>query len=175
MGIEFYKIDFVYAGALTGRRADPAVDGVPAYRRGLGMIRDAIGVDAYLLACGAPILPSVGLVDAMRVSPDTAPHYEPDGGDMSQPSQRAAALTGRGRAWQHGRFWVNDPDCLLARAGMRGRAEWAATVERYGGLRCSSDRIAELDDWGLSTTRRVLSEVPPATPFQLDPSSAIIQ
>jgi alpha-galactosidase len=33
------------------------------------------------------------------------------------------------------------------------------------GLRCSSDRIAELDEWGLATTRRLLSTVPAAGPF----------
>src|ERR1700733_11184063 len=65
-----------------------------AYRRGMEMIREAIGPDSYLPGCGAPILPSVGLVDATRVSPDTAPRYEPGGGDLSMPSQRAAAVTG---------------------------------------------------------------------------------
>ena len=30
----------------------------------------AIGAEAVLLGCGAPILPSVGGVDAMRVGPD---------------------------------------------------------------------------------------------------------
>jgi hypothetical protein len=33
------------------------------------------------------------------------------------------------------------------------------------GLRASSDRITALDDWGLATTRRLLSQVPPPTPF----------
>jgi alpha-galactosidase len=165
LGIDFYKIDFVYAGALAGQRADPSVGGVEAYRRGLRLIREAIGVDAYLLACGAPILPSVGLVDAMRIGPDTAPHYEPVDGDMSQPSQRAAALTGRGRAWQQGRFWVNDPDCLLARPDVQRRVEWARHVGAFGGLRGSSDRLRELDAWGLETTRRLVTRVP-ATPFE---------
>jgi alpha-galactosidase len=164
MGVDYFKIDFVYAGALDGRRHDPAVPGVEAYRRGLRSIRAAIGPDAYLLGCGAPILPSVGLVDAMRVSPDTAPAYEPVGGDMSQPAQRSAVLTGRWRAFQHGRFWVNDPDCLLARPAVERRADWAAHVERYGGLRASSDRLRDLDAWGLATTRRLLRRVP-ATPF----------
>ena len=45
----------------------------PAYRSGIELIREAIGEDAYLLGCGAPLLPSSGLFDAMRVSPDTAP------------------------------------------------------------------------------------------------------
>jgi alpha-galactosidase len=66
-----------------------------------------------VISRGAPILPSVGLVDAMRVSPDTGPRYEPPAGDLSMPSQRSATLTGRARAWQNGLFWVNDPDCLI--------------------------------------------------------------
>jgi alpha-galactosidase len=29
-------------------------------------------------------------------------------------------------------------------------------VHRFGGLRISSDRLEELDEWGLETTRRLL-------------------
>ncbi len=162
LGIDLFKIDFVYAGALPGRRYDD-VPSVEAYRRGLELIRAAIG-DAYLLGCGAPILPSVGLVDAMRVSPDVAPTYEPRDGDLCQPSVRAALLSGRGRAFQHGRFWVNDPDCLIVRPEVEGRQQWAGHVERWGGLRASSDRLQDLDDWGLETTRRVLG-ASPVNPF----------
>jgi alpha-galactosidase len=157
-GFDFFKIDFVYAGALPGRRHDD-VPPLVAYRRGMQAIREATG-DAYLLGCGAPILPTVGLVDALRVSPDTQPLYLPRDGDASQPSVTSAMTTGRARAFQQGRFWVNDPDCLLARPGIVGREEWAEHVERFGGLRGSSDRIADLDEWGLATTRRLLSESP---------------
>jgi alpha-galactosidase len=156
-GIDYFKLDFLYAGALAGHRADDTATPLAAYRRGIELIRAAIGPDSYLLGCGAPILPSVGLVDAMRVSPDTAPQYEPDGGgDLSMPSQRAAALTGRARAWQHGRFWANDADCLIVRPQVQRRDAWAVHVDRYGGLRSSSDRLRDLDDWGLSVTRRLL-------------------
>ncbi len=157
-GYDFFKIDFVYAGAMQGGRyAD--VDPLDAYRSGLRTIRSAIG-DSYLLGCGAPILPSVGLVDAMRVSPDTELHYQPIDGDMSQPSSRVAAMTGRGRAFQHGRFWVNDPDCLIARPSVERREDWADHIRNFGGLRGSSDRIADLDDWGLATTRELLGSSP---------------
>jgi alpha-galactosidase len=169
LGIDFFKTDFTYAGALDGKRHED-LGPVEAYRRGLRLIRDAIGPDSYLLGCGAPILPSVGLVDAMRVSPDTGPDYEPLRGDLSQPSVRSAALSGLGRAWQHGRFWVNDPDCLLARPQVERREDWAVHIERYGGLRGSSDRLRDLDEWGLQTTRRLLSTVPPPRPFALDPA-----
>lgn len=156
LGIDYFKIDFIYAGAMEGRRAEAGVTGVDAYRRGLGIIREAIGPDAYLLGCGAPILPSVGLVDAMRVGPDIAHHVEPVDGDLSQPSQRAATQNTRWRAWQHGRFWVNDADCLVAGPHMARREAWAAVVEQFSGLRASSDRLRELDTWGLETTRRLL-------------------
>jgi alpha-galactosidase len=164
LGIDYFKIDFLYAGALGGRRHQD-LPPVEAYRQGLRLIREAIGPDAYLLGCGAPILPSIGLVDAMRVGPDVGPAYEPPDGDLAQPSQGSAALTVEGRAWQHGRFWVNDPDCLIARAEMERREEWAARVERYGGLRGSGDRLRGLDAWGLETTRRLLATVPPPEPF----------
>ncbi|WP_326595391.1 glycoside hydrolase family 36 protein [Streptomyces sp. NBC_01803] len=157
LGIDFFKIDFIYAGALDGRRHDPTATGLDAYRSGLRLIREAIGPDAYLLGCGAPILPSVGLVDAMRVSPDTGPNPDPDHGDMSQPAQRAATLTGRWRAWQDGRFWINDYDCLLARPAVPGRTEWAAHLQRFRGLPGSGDRLHDLDPWGLATTRELLT------------------
>ena len=167
LGIDFFKIDFLYAAALEGGRHQD-VPPVEAYRRGLRLVRDAIGPAAYLLGCGAPIPPSVGLVDAMRVSPDIGATYEPPQGDLSQGSQRSAVLSGVGRAWQHGRFWVNDPDCLIARSQVERRQEWAAHIQRYGGLRGSSDRLRGLDEWGLQTTHRLLSTVPPPTPFALE-------
>jgi alpha-galactosidase len=159
-GIDFHKIDFIYAGALFGRRyAD--IDPITAYRDALRLIREAIGPDAYLLGCGAPQLPSIGLVDAMRVSPDIAPAYQPVDGDISMPGQWGAVLNGVSRAFQHGRFWVNDPDCVVARPGIERREEWAGHVSRFGGLRGSSDAIDQLDDWGLETTRRLLTEPVP--------------
>ncbi|MEU6352262.1 glycoside hydrolase family 36 protein [Streptomyces sp. NPDC047072] len=157
-GYDYFKVDFLYAGALEGVRHTGA-DALTAYRDGIGLIREAIGADAYLLGCGAPILPSVGLFDAMRVSPDTAPHRRPEAGDFSQPGQDPAEFTGVGRQWQHGRFWVNDPDCLMARPAVETRERWAAHVEATGGLVASSDRLLSLDQWGVATTRRLLEGV----------------
>ena len=156
LGIDYFKIDFIYAGAMDGRRAQPGTSGVDAYRQGLGLIREAIGPEAYLLGCGAPILASVGLVDAMRIGPDIAHHFEPQDGDLSQPSQRAAAQNSRWRSWQQGRFWVNDADCLVAGTHVERREDWAEVVAAYSGLRSSSDRLRTLDAWGLETTRRLL-------------------
>ncbi|MET9684235.1 glycoside hydrolase family 36 protein [Streptomyces coeruleorubidus] len=155
-GYDYFKADFLYAGALDGvRHAD--VDPLTAYRSGIRLIREAIGPDSYLLGCGAPVLPSIGLFDAMRVSPDTAPHRRPEADDYSQPGQDPAEFTGAGRQWQHGRLWINDPDCLMARPAVETREQWAAHVESTGGLMASSDRLLSLDEWGVETTRRLLS------------------
>jgi len=158
-GIDFHKIDFIYAAALPGHRHED-VTPIEAYRKAVRLIRDNIA-NSHLLGCGAPQLPSIGLFDSMRVSADIAPEYQPKSGDLSQPSQRGAALNGKSRAFQHGRFWTNDPDCLIARPEVEQREQWAEHVSKYGGLHSSSDGLDQLDDWGLETTKRLLSTTPP--------------
>jgi len=159
-GYDYFKLDFLYGGALPGPRVRD-VTSVQAYRSGLELIREAVGPDGYLLGCGAPILPSVGLVDGMRVSPDT---YHPDG-----PEGGMTTLRGRpgveARAWQQGRLWVNDADCAVARPAFPLREEWLDVVDRWSGLRSFSDRVADLDAWGLDAVRRLLETGPDAVPF----------
>jgi alpha-galactosidase len=168
-GFEYFKIDFCYAGAVEGRRHED-VPGVAAYRQGLNLVRSAIGPQPVLLGCGAPVLPSVGLVDAMRVGPDISASYQPATGEESSwsaPCQRNASRNVISRAWQQGRLWVNDPDCLMLRPSVERRADWAALVDRYGGLRASGDAVDELDEWALEQTRRLLV---PASPGPVTPS-----
>ncbi|MBC2932955.1 glycoside hydrolase family 36 protein [Nocardioides sp. zg-1228] len=163
LGIDYLKLDFLYGGAVPGRRHDD-VDGVTAYRRGLELVRDAVGPHVYLVGCGAPLLPSVGLVDAMRVSPDTFHEGGEDGSTGLRGLMPMAA-----RAWQHGRLWVNDPDCVVARPTYAHRERWAALAREYGGLRSFSDRVAELDGSGLAIVRRLLADtVDAGTPFPLE-------
>jgi alpha-galactosidase len=170
-GIDYFKIDFCYAGAYEGLRGvgnspDHDISGISAYIEGLRLIRSAIGPDALLVGCGAPTLASVGLVDAMRVGPDIAVSYDPAAGSLAEPAQRNAARNVLARAWQHGRLWINDPDCLMLRPEVERREDWASAVARYGGLRASGDGLDRLDPWGLETTRALLvpSPLKPFTP-----------
>ncbi|MEV0586170.1 glycoside hydrolase family 36 protein [Nonomuraea sp. NPDC050310] len=163
IGLTHFKLDYLYAGALPGRRHEDLTP-IAAYRRGLELIRQGAGPAATIHGCGAPMLPSLGLVDIMRVSPDIAPTLLPRSGDISQPSQLGARLTGAAREFLHARWWVNDPDCIMARPEVEAREEWAAHIDATGGLRGSSDPIAALDDWGLATTRRLM------VPTRTDPS-----
>ncbi len=164
LGYDYFKLDFLYAGALPAgrsRRRFADMTGLQAYRTGLEVLRDAAGQEAYLVGCGAPMLPSIGLVDAMRVSPDTFNPMVPEVSD--EPLRGRAGV--EARAWQHGRLWVNDADALVVRPAFGLRREWADVVAAYSGLRAFSDRVADLDDWGLDTVRRLLASVPPPAPF----------
>ncbi|WP_370323847.1 alpha-galactosidase [Euzebya sp.] len=175
-GFSYHKIDFIYAGALPGRRHADCTP-LDAYAEALRLIRHGLeegGGAATLLGCGAPLLPSIGAVDAMRVSPDVDPRWDPPDGDVSQPSMHGALLAGRARAWQHGRLWVNDPDCILVRPEVAHREAWAGYLDALDGLAVSSDALDALDDRGLALTRRLLrpSGPGPAPTWRPDPDDA---
>ena len=74
-GFDYLKLDFLYAGALPGKRHTD-MPREAAYRTALQAMREAMGADAYLLACGAPIIPSLGICDALRIGPDVAGVWE---------------------------------------------------------------------------------------------------
>ncbi len=151
LGVSYFKLDFLYAGALEGPGS-----GIGPYRMAMAAIQRAIGSRARLVACGAPLLPTVGLADAVRVGPDTAPGWEPPGRDLSQPSDRSAHVVSRARAFTHGRWWTNDPDCLLARPGVERRGLRARQLGELACLASSGDLPDDLDRWGLLRTRRLM-------------------
>ncbi len=124
-GYDYLKLDFMYAAALNGRRHNPQMTRAQALRQAYRIIREAAGPDTYLVGCGTPLGPAAGLVDAVRIGPDTAPHWTPRLWRMrrqfrdnpSLPSLRNALRNTASRAWMHGRWWVNDPDVLIIREG----------------------------------------------------------
>ena len=107
-GYEYLKIDFGYSAAIRGSRYDPGATRIQAYRKGLEIIREAVG-DRFILGCGAPLGPSVGLVNAMRIGEDVGPSLR---GSYSVFNSCHAVLT---RYFMHQSLWVNDPDCLIVR------------------------------------------------------------
>ncbi|NOH83191.1 glycosyl hydrolase [Vibrio sp. 03-59-1] len=101
-GVELFKLDANYWGTLKGKRYQPGVTGVQAYRMGMEAIAKGAG-DAWLLGCNAPMWPSLGLVDAMRVSDDVERH--------PHRFEQIAKETFY-RSWQHRKLWQIDPDCV---------------------------------------------------------------
>jgi len=102
-GFRYLKLDFLYAGALPGVR-HKNLPREQAYRDALQVMREAMGDDAYFLACGAPIIPSLGLCDALRIGPDVAAKWESRRDAMllhnpAIPGTRNAIRTTMNRLW----------------------------------------------------------------------------
>jgi alpha-galactosidase len=74
-GFDYLKLDFLYGGALKGKRFKD-MPREAAYRESLRVMREAMGADAFLLTCGTPILPAIGLCDAIRIGPDVSYFWE---------------------------------------------------------------------------------------------------
>jgi alpha-galactosidase len=166
-GYHAFKVDFLFAAALSGRRHDPRATRAQALRRGLTLIRDAIGEDAFLLGCGAPLGPAVGLVDGMCSGPDVGPTWESiTPGDAAAPGAANALRNGIARAFTHRRLWAADPGCLLVRP--RGNNSQltlyeartlAGTLALSGGILVSGDLPGDLPPSRLAMLRQAL---PPA-------------
>lgn len=114
---DFIKIDFIYAASVfESTYQDTGLTRAQIYRMGLKLIRDTMGDNKYLLGCGAPLGPSVGLVDAMRVSEDTKELWDTEDDPIySVPCLKHALIGSIYRSFMHNSFWINDPDCLIVR------------------------------------------------------------
>ncbi|MBW2371839.1 MAG: alpha-galactosidase [Deltaproteobacteria bacterium] len=165
MGFTYQKLDFLYSQAMRAQGADPHVSRAQRLRRGLEAIRRGCGDRAFLLGCGCPLGPAVGIVDGMRIGPDVAPSWESDaavripGCEPTQPATKNAVRNVLNRLWMHRRLWQNDPDCLMARTEDTAlSADEAATlahsVAASGGMAIFSDDLPQLD----ADARRLVSE-----------------
>ena len=120
-GFSYHKLDFLYAAALAGRHHARSATRAEALRLGLDAIREAVGEDSFMLGCGCPLGPAVGVVDAMRVSTDVGRWWtEPPtvgGYPETQSGLRNSVRASVLRAPLHRRLWINDPDCVLLQPG----------------------------------------------------------
>jgi len=171
-GYRMLKIDFLSAGALPGRRFDPKSTRAEALRAGLQAIRQGASDEAFLLGCGCPFGPAIGVVDAMRIGPDTAPSWEPYfhwlgwatpllSSNPSMPALRNALRNTLHLGSLHGKWWWNDPDCLLVRDADSRLSEAevqsaVALVGLSGGLLISSDDLRKVTPARLGWVSRLV-------------------
>ncbi len=160
----FFKIDFLFAAARPGRRYDPTATRAQALRRGIEAIRAGIGDDAFLLGCGAPLGPCIGIVDGMRIGTDVDPNWHPIFRyDLSATSTENALRNSIARAPFHHRLWLNDPDCLLVRQRgpdldlvLNEMRTLTAVIALMGGLTINSDNLALIRPGRLKYLRQAL-------------------
>ena len=107
-GCTYFKLDANYWGTLHhGRFHDPKATRIEAYRRGMAAVLRGSG-NAFILGCNHPLWPSLGLLDGSRSSMDISRSWK---------SIRDIGRENLLRGWQNGRFWWNDPDCVLLSPG----------------------------------------------------------
>jgi alpha-galactosidase len=118
-GFDYVKIDFLIHSLFPGQRYDSGKTSAEAFRQGLQVIRDCAGKDKFILACGSPFGPAIGLCDAMRIGFDVGGRWDApmrlEEWPQGNCSIRAAAYPTLFRQWMHRRWWQNDPDCLIVR------------------------------------------------------------
>ncbi len=161
-GFDYLKLDFLYAAAVRGVRHDPSVTSVQAYRTALRRIREVVG-ERFILGCGAPLLPSIGLVDGMRIGSDVAGYWGREG-NSDGPALSNALRATLARGWLHGQWWTNDPDCVVVRGHdteltLDEVQAWAAVVALSGGMFFVGDDLFELEPDRLAILSRL---VPPS-------------
>ncbi len=103
-GIDYFKLDACYWGAIKGLKYKHHISAVSHYRLGLFAIRKAVGNDSYILGCNAPLWPSIGLVNAQRVTDDV---------ERSVHRINQIFTEYKYRAWMSNVLWANDVDCLV--------------------------------------------------------------
>jgi alpha-galactosidase len=139
-----------------------------AYRQGLKRMREAMGSDAFFLTCGAPILPSLGLCDALRVGPDVSGKWE-DPRDATllynptTPGTRNAIRTTVNRLWLQP-LVIPDPDVAYF-----AERENFLTVEQKQLLQdiamiCNFKATSDLPQWMTSAEREALRKFLAANP-----------
>ncbi len=119
---------------------------------GMEAISEGAG-DALLLGCNAPMWPSLGLVDIMRVSDDV----ERDERRFEQIAKETFL-----RSWQHRSLWQIDPDCatfvsLPNQATERKSYDFHRTVLlASAGLLMSGDPLCDLTSFAKQSLDKLL-------------------
>ncbi len=170
-GFPYLKLDFLYAGALAGRRHDLSLSRAQILRRALELVRQEAGENTFLLGCGCPLGSALGLVDAMRIGPDVDVRwparffgigwrYDQEPGI---PSVRNAVHNTLTRSGMHNRWWLNDPDCLLLRPSTEltlAEVQTLATAIAFsGGLALFSDDLPQVPPERLDILRAILPPI----------------
>jgi alpha-galactosidase len=158
-GISYVKCDYLRCllapepddpldGIEVPRRYHAAGSRVEAYRAGLALLREGFGPDITLMACSAPLGPTMGLADVVRIGPDISPTWESDRAGFRVCAEATAAT-----AFLHGRGWIGDPDYLVLPHDDVDPTFWSGVIALAGGSTLASMPLGRLGTEDLSRLR----------------------
>jgi hypothetical protein len=128
-GYRYLKLDFLFAGAWEGVRRDPNVTSLQAFQLGMKeIIAAAQASGAYVVACGAPVLPSAGVAHALRTGEDIATRQTAYTFDSVKNASRNLGVR-----WFVTPFIASDADTILVRGLPEGVRRIQVTVNLLAG------------------------------------------
>ena len=177
--VKYFKLDsIVWASFPFGVRHDKTKTAVEAFKAGMQAIIDTVGKDSFILGGNSPMWPSIGMVHAMRVTNDNYRSWS----KFARLARECFA-----RNWQHGRFWINDPDTVLLKNKMvkavapDGSITYsegtvpenefafnAAYTMASGGMVLSGDDVGALSDKNVALLGKLLPPTEVAAEFDDD-------
>jgi hypothetical protein len=140
-GFAYFKFDFLFVGAYEAVHADGST-AMQAFHKAMAVLRAAAGANSYIVGCGAPWLPVVGEVHAVRGSPDVVSSFP------GVPVFTTMANLGRfhgARAFADGVWFAYDPDNLVIRPPLSdAQAEVEMAMVWMSGSTLLGDSLLEL-------------------------------
>jgi len=191
-GFRYFKLDFLHYLITFGfdkKFYDNTLGRMEILRTGLQIIRDTVGEDSFIVACGCPSEAGIGIVDACRIGGDISTYH-------STTETQAPFLASR--YWMNGRFFQSDPDFLMVRGdataedinhnpyhapnmvdtfGSRSGLPWnsinepriwATLVAMSGGVITLADHVGKLNQAGIDMTKMAIKHSDKQTAYPLD-------
>jgi alpha-galactosidase len=155
-GFDYFKLDFLYAGALKGRRYND-MPREAAYRECLSYMREAMGTGAFFLTCGTPIIPALGMCDAIRIGPDVSHEWENHRNEgllqnFTTPGTKNAIRTVVHRLWLKSLVHI-DPDVEYFESRENGLTQEQKGMLKDLALICDFKATSDLPQWMTSEER----------------------
>ncbi len=157
-GASYFKLDFLIRSLVRSGSNNEDIIFYPngdyciaEYNKTMRAIREAVGDDVFLLACGAPMGESIGICDAIRVSSDITQGVKTPYWDTFKNNIRTIIL----RSYFHNQTFVNDPDAALVRACVDKHDKnmhltedevklWLSTIALSGGSSLINEEMTDL-------------------------------
>jgi hypothetical protein len=108
-GFRLFKLDYIYKSYLDAVELyyDNTRGKAGFVRKGLEIIRDAVGDDSHIINCGAPVESALGIADSSRMTTDIHTFW----GHIKNNARQLSA-----KLWQNDKLWRIDPDFAVIRS-----------------------------------------------------------
>jgi hypothetical protein len=182
-GFDWLKLDFGYFALFGEDYHQDNTTREEAWRQGVGVIREALGDDAFFMLVGT-LGTNFGILDSGRLGLDSMPIWDWDENAMAwderfeQQGLKPTLRTSARRYFFQDTVWVNHPDLIFFRSNTRDESwprltqteseAWCSWVALSGGIVKIGDRLVDLEPEHINALRKILpAHGAPARPLDL--------